>query len=83
MASDLPGHPCACILGERRGGWRYSGLCGTYLPCFVLADGFMLLELEYDPDGYWPAGAHVHVQLSESEPGAGDQTTPWFNDFTN
>lgn len=49
-------------LMENRGGWRFNGLLGT---CVAISarDEFMLLEVEHDPDEYWPAGSRVIVEL--------------------
>jgi hypothetical protein len=38
-------------------------------------DAFMPLEVDHDPDGYWPVGSRVLVGLCESS--SGTNTEPW------
>lgn len=42
----------------------------------------MLMEVERDPDGYWPKGSRVLVELQESRPGANDKTVAIFGDWS-
>lgn len=63
-----PRHGKRVRLLEKRGGWRFRGLSGV---CVAISarDEFMLLEVTEDPDGYWPVGARVTVELGTSELG--------------
>ena len=56
---------------EKRGGWRYTGVCGVCGVCTRRsADGRLLVVMiEDDPDEYWPVGMEILVQVdSESVP---------------
>jgi hypothetical protein len=70
-------HGMHVTLHEHRGGWHYRGLSGV---CVALSarDEYMLLEVDHDPEGYWPSGSRVMVELRESTPGANDATTAVF-----
>lgn len=59
-------------LREKRGGWRYTGISGI---CTRLAadNRYMVLLVENDPDGYWPVGMEILVQLD-------NETVPDFVD---
>lgn len=49
-------------LHESRGGWKYVGLSGT---CLRISEDeqHMVLRLEHDPNGFWPVGGEVLVEL--------------------
>lgn len=61
------------MLHENRGGWKWVGLGGV---CTRLAaDGCQLVMIvETDPEGYWPVGAELLVDID-------DETTPRFDEY--
>lgn len=47
-------------MSERRGVWRYAGVSGV---CERRLENRMLVVVQHDPDGYWPVGAEVIVEV--------------------
>jgi hypothetical protein len=70
-------HGTHVTLHENRGDWHWVGLHGT---CIAISarDEFMLLEVNHDPDGYWPVGSRLLVELCESSPDVNDETLAVF-----
>lgn len=68
MAVIDPRHGSRVTIHENRGGWCWWGLQGV---CIAISarDEFMLLEVEFDPEGFWPRGRRVLVELGTSELG--------------
>lgn len=57
-----PRHGALVEIRENCGGWKWWSLQGT---CIAISarDEFMLLEIEHDPEGHWPRGSLVMVEL--------------------
>lgn len=78
MSKLDPRHGLRCSLHENRGGWCYWGLSGTCIAISARGE-FMLLEVEHDPEGYWPRGRRVMVELGTDRHGT---TTAHFEEFS-
>lgn len=58
-------------LCESAGGWHWKGIQGI---CLFLADDrhYMVLLVEHDPKGHWPAGMEILAELDH-------ETVPQFH----
>lgn len=62
------------VLHEVRGGWHFNGLEGVCRR--ISGDGKQLVMMvEYDPEGFWPAGMEVLVDVDH-------ETRPYFEELT-